>query len=113
MHARNVHFPLEHGFIQNWLAAGPQAIPVDNKQFEGEHPERQISQLFYDPSSGITQDPVERGPLSEGLFMVGEYSGSWEYYACREDHLVEHSGSYTGPQFLRSWAYTQLNSKAG
>ncbi|MGD0003556.1 MAG: hypothetical protein ABSE06_04930 [Anaerolineaceae bacterium] len=111
MRYRNVHYDLEHGFIHNWLIAGPQTISVEIQQFRGENIRRQIAQHYYEPASGITQTPVERGPLTEGLFQVGDYSGSWNYYACREDHLVEHSGVYPTPHYLRSWAYTQLNSK--
>jgi len=111
MRARNVHYDLEHGFVHNWLTAGPQAIAVEPAQFKGENIQQQIAQHFYEPDSGITETPVERGPLTEGLFQIGDYDGSWNYLACREDHLVEHSGSYAAPHYLRSWAYTQLNSK--
>jgi hypothetical protein len=111
MRPRYVHYPLEHGFIHNWLVAGPQAIQVERGQFQGENFRQQIAQHFYEPASGITKTPVERGPLTKGLFQIGDYSGSWNYYACREDHLVEHSGVYTTPHYLRSWSYTQLDSK--
>jgi len=112
MHPRNVHYKLEHGFVHNWLVAGPQTIPVELAQFKGDNLRQQIVQQYYESASGITQTPVERGPLTEGLFQVGDYSGSWSYHACREDHLVDHSGFYPAPHYLRSWAYTQLTSKA-
>jgi hypothetical protein len=51
--------------------------------------------------------------LTAGLFQVGDYSGSWDYYACREDHLVEKSEVYLTAHYLRSWAYTQLDCKSG
>lgn len=111
MRSRNVHYNLEHGFIHNWLVAGPQAIAVDPGRFKGDNIRQQIAQHYYEHDTGITQTPVERGPLTEGLFQVGDYSGSWSYYPCREDHLIEHSGFYSTPHYLRSWAYTQLNSK--
>ena len=111
MHIRNVHYNLERGFIHNWLVAGPQAIAVEPGQFKGDNIHQQVAEQYYEPDSGITETPVERGPLTEGLFQVGNYKGSWEYLACREDHLVEHSGFYSRPHYLRSWAYTQLNSK--
>ena len=97
MRARNVHYDLEHGFVHNWLTAGPQAIPVESSQFKGENIHQQLARYFYEPESGITETPVERGPLTEGLFKVGDYTGSWSYIACREDHFVEHSGSYASP----------------
>jgi hypothetical protein len=111
MRPRYVHYDLEHGFIDNWLVAGPQEIAVEAGQFQGENTRAQIAQDFYESDSGITQTPVERGPLDKGLFQVGDYSGSWHYYACREDHLVEHSGIYPTLHYLRSWAFTQLDSK--
>jgi len=111
MRVRNVHYNLEHGFIHNWLTAGPQAIPVELSQYSGEDIHQQIARHFYKSDSGVTETPVERGPLTEGLFQVGDYHGSWSYISCREDHFVEHCGSYDSPHYLRSWAYTQLNSK--
>ena len=91
MRLRNVvHYDLEQGFIHNWLVGGPQKIPVELAQFPGDNIQEQIAQHYYEPESGITKTPVERGPLTKGLFKVGDYAGSWNYYACREDHLVEH-----------------------
>ena len=112
MHYRYIHYNLEHGFIHNWLVAGPQTIPVELEKFTGGNLQKQIAQMYYEPESGITKTPVERGPLTKGLFQVGDYAGSWNYYSCCEDHLVDHSGVYPTPHYLRSWAYTQIASKA-
>jgi hypothetical protein len=112
MHARNLHYNLEHGFVHNWLVAGPQAIPVDTSPFKGDDVNQQIARHFYEADSGITETPVERGPLTEGLFQVGDYQGMWSYVACREDHFVEQSGLCVSPHYLRSWAYTQLHCRA-
>ncbi len=112
MRVRNIHYNLEHGYIHNWLVAGPQIIAVEAGQFKGDNIRQQIAQQYYEIDSGITETPVERGPLTAGLFQIGDYSGSWDYLACREDHLVERSGFYSTPHYLRSWAYTQINSKA-
>src|SRR3989304_1125733 len=111
MHYRYINYNLEHGFIKNWLVAGPQTIPFKIEEFPGDDIRGQIAQHFYDTTSGISKTPVERGPLTKGIFQVGEYSGSWNYFACREDHLVDHSGVYPTPHYLRSWAYTQLACK--
>lgn len=111
MRYRYVHYNLENGFIHNWLVAGPHTIPIQIEQFPADDFRKQIAQHFYDPTSGIKKTPVERGPLDKGLFQVGDYAGSWNYYACHEDHLVDHSRVYTRPHYLRSWAYTQLSSK--
>jgi len=111
MRYRSVHYDLEHGFINNWLVAGPQEIPVELEHFHGGDIQQKIAQHYYESNSGITKTPVERGPLTKGLFQVGDYEGSWNYHGCREDHLVDHSGTYPTPHYLRSWAYTQLVSK--
>ena len=112
MRVHNVHYNLEHGFVHNWLVAGPQAIAVDLSHFAGENIRQQIVQHYHpDFDWGITETAVERGPLTAGLFQVGDYTGSWNYFACREDHFVEHSGFHKTPHYLRSWAYTQLKSK--
>jgi hypothetical protein len=113
MRVRNVHYNLEHGFVHNWLVAGPQAVDVELHQYTGENIPQQIFQHYHDLDPGISETAVERGPLTAGLFQLGDYKGSWSYFACQEDHFVEHSGFQQTPQYMRSWAYTQLNSKAG
>ena len=112
MHSRYVNYNLENGFIHSWLVAGPQTVPIELDQFHGDNIREQIAQHYYDSTSGITNTPIERGPLTKGLFQVGDYSGSWNYHACREDHQVDHSGSYPTLHYLRSWAYTHLSCKA-
>jgi hypothetical protein len=112
MRHRYVHYNLEQGFIHNWLVAGPQVIPIGLEQFPGDNFRQQIAKHYYESTSSIIKTPVERGPLTKGLFQMGDYTGSWSYYACREDHLVEHSEVYPIPNYLRSWAYTQLSCKA-
>jgi len=105
------HYDLQNGFIHNWLVAGPQAIPVDVERFTGDNTKQQIAQFYYKATSGITKTPVERGPLTEGTFKVGNYTGTWSYLACREDHLVDQSATYPTCHYLRSWAYTQAISE--
>lgn len=106
-----VHYDLENGFIHNWLVAGPQAIPVDMERFAGGDVRQRVAQFYYKATSGITKTPVERGPLTEGTFKVGNYTGTWSYFACREDHLVDQSATYLTCHYLRSWAYTQTVSE--
>ncbi len=104
-----VYYDLHHGFIDNWLTAGPQIIPVkDAKQIPGHEDIRlQIARHFYEKGSGIRKQPVERGPLSEGTFKIGEYEGSWLYYPCREDHFVD----FLSPPRLTSTCVPGLISK--
>jgi hypothetical protein len=110
MRPRYVHYPLEHGFIHNWLVGGPQAIPIQPRQFQEENLKQQVIQQYYERDSGITKTPVERGPLTKGVFQVGDYSSAWSYLACREDHLVDFSSVYPSGKYLRSWAFSCLES---
>jgi hypothetical protein len=105
-----VYYDLQQGFIHNWLVAGPQVIAIREDKALASYDEvrLQVARHYYEKGSGIHNQPVERGPLSEGLFKIGEYQGSWEYYACREDHFVDHSISYPAFLYLRSWAYVQI-----
>lgn len=112
MRRRTLNYNLENGYIDHWLAAGPQETPINLNDFPEDDIRAAIVAHYYQPESGITDTPVERGPLDKGLFKIGDYTGSWEYYACREDHQVDHSAVYPAARFLRSWAYTQLTSKA-
>lgn len=113
MRVRNVHYSLEHGFVHNWLVAGPQSIALEPSQYTGDASKQEIIQRYrQDFDWEISETAVERGPLTTGQFQVGDYTGSWNYVACREDHFVEQSGFHRAPHYLRSWAYTQLNSKA-
>jgi len=104
-----VEYDLQDGFINHWLTAGPQATPVqDLASLQNETFKPQIIQENYTAKSGITRMPVERGPLTEGLFKIGAYEGSWSYTRCADDHTIDHSTTTAACQHLRSWAYTQL-----
>jgi hypothetical protein len=100
-----VHYDLQDGYIHNWLTGGPQVIPVSSIN------QAQTFQKYAEPASGISQTPVEQGKLGDGDFQVGDFSGTWVYTRCQEDHLVQHSRSFASPHYLRSWAYAQLTSK--
>lgn len=100
-----IEYPLQDGFIHNWLTAGPQAIPVPEMDSRAN-----IVQKHTQPKSGITKTPVERGPLTEGVFKIGGYEGNWVYTRCAEDHSIDHSATFAACHYLRSWAYTQLVS---
>ncbi len=108
-----VEYHLQDGFVNHWLAAGPQVIPVNNINItDGSNQKEQVIGKYRQKKSGITQDPIERGPLTEGIFTIGDFQGSWSYYRCQDDHFVDHS--LINPQFsyLRSWAYTLVVSEA-
>lgn len=102
-------YGLSGGYIHNWLAAGPQVLPVDISGNESSSVLRQkIAGQYAVPELEIDALPVARGELTDGIFTAGEFQGSWEYTRCLEDHLVNHSGVFPEPCYLRSWAYVQL-----
>jgi hypothetical protein len=104
-------YDLQDGYIQNWLVAGPQAIAAHVQKEAVGQP---ASLLQKEPSkkSGITKMPVERGPLTEGVFQIGDYQGSWSYLRCEADHYVDLSATFPVRTELRAWAYTQVVSPA-
>ncbi|MEA3345144.1 MAG: hypothetical protein U9Q78_02685, partial [Chloroflexota bacterium] len=106
----------EEGYIDNWLVAGPQEIPVsDLERFSGEEFELQIARHYYEEDSGVTQSPREWEPP----LTIGDEDFRWRYTRCREDHFVDLSGSpgptgrqartgYPIPHYLRAWAYAEV-----
>lgn len=100
-------YPLQNGTILNWLTAGPQTFTVT-----GNADRLEIARRFYEEKTQISTAPVERGPLNEGKFSIGSYQGAWNYTACGEDRLVNHSAVYPTCCYTRSWAYTELVSNA-
>lgn len=106
-------YDLQAGFVDNWLCAGPQAIPAQAAQpYLRLEAQREILKRFREEKSGVNKTPVEPGPLAEAKLKVGAYEGEWAYYRCNEDHWVDHSATYPACHFMRSWAYTQLVSPA-
>ncbi len=76
----------EKGYIDNWLLAGPQVIPVpDLERFAGEDLKLQIARHYYEEDSGITQPPREWDPP----FSIGDETFRWWYTRCREDHFID------------------------
>ena len=116
MSAYYVEYPLQNGFVHNWLVAGPEAVivapfhvvgpPADYRTFRAE-----VFRRFFMPKAGIGATPVERGPLDAGRFSIGKYEGAWAYVACAEDHAVDHSAYHVACHYLRSWAYVELVSE--
>ncbi len=102
-------YPLQDGYIHNWLVAGPQAIEVtDLDRFQGEDFKQQIARHYYEEGSGIEQPPVDWTK-----FKVGDTELTWNYYRCRDDHFVDQTAFYPTCHYLRSWAYAQLRTSAG
>ena len=72
-----LRYDLSDGYVHNWLVAGPQPIPV-SELGEGSEQDvrRRIAHDTYEEALGITGQPVERGPLSEGTFTVGCFAAN-------------------------------------
>ncbi len=99
-----LEYPLENGFVHNWLVAGPQTIAVDApEQFEAQARKMQIAEHLYAAESGIEALPVDRDPLT-----VGQDELKWAYRRCAVDHFVDLSTFCHNWTYLRAWAYTQL-----
>ncbi len=111
MEITQLTYELQQGYVHQWLVAGPQVIPIPNLEVKnGNDLPAQIISKHHQKRSGITKDPVECGPLSEGRFTIGDYQGSWSYLDCQDDHFVDYSASYRQLAYLRSWAFTELVS---
>ena len=104
-------YNLQDGYLNNWLAAGPQAISL-RELSNSDWPDDSVKIItrLLEVKSNITNSAVERGPLNEGNFELDGYHGQWEYYKCGEDHLVDLSTSYPISHYVRAWAYTELYS---
>ncbi len=107
-----VDYDLQDGYLMNWLAAGPQAIPLQEPIGTNSPADlQQALDNLLDVKLNITNSAVERGPLNEGNFTIDDYQGEWNYYKCQEDHLVDLSTACPTPNFVRAWAFTLLSSQ--
>jgi hypothetical protein len=71
MSAHYVEYPLQNGFVHNWLVAGPQAITVAPFRMVGADANyrafrAEVFRRFFMPKPGTGATPVERGPLDAG-----------------------------------------------
>jgi len=103
-----LHYPLEQGFIHNWLVAGPQAIPVESpERFEAQTRKLHIAEHFYQAEAGNPAG-IEAMPVDRDTLRVGEDEFKWAYTRCQVDHFVDLSTFYHTWTYLRAWAYTQI-----
>jgi hypothetical protein len=103
-----LEYPLEDGYVHNWLVAGPLTIPVqDTGELSESTPKIDIVRRHHQRTSDIHDPPVERG-----TFQIGDTQLTWCYHRCQDDHLVDLSATYPVPTYVRSWAYVQLESPA-
>lgn len=105
MSVKYLEYPLQNGFVNNWLVAGPlvRAVSIGTSGAEGGDPKNQIVRELDDPAPGFAEMPIERDVL-----QVGGSSLTWRYERCAEDHFVDRSVVCPTWQHLRTWAYTRL-----
>ena len=109
MSENRLHYALVDGYVHNWLVAGPQAIEVkDLERFPGSDFKLQIARQYYQPNHGIEVEPIEYGVCN-----VDEFNDKWRYIHTLQDHLVDLSVFHHITHYLRSWAYTEINSPSG
>lgn len=102
----NLIYALDQGFIHNWLVAGPEGIPVKKlSDLPQDQLELAIIWPFYTVESGVTETPVDLGPLQSA---PGDQSLAWRYYRCQPDHYVDLTAFYPTCHYLRAWAYAQI-----
>lgn len=108
MSSAHLIYPLQHGYIHNWLVAGPVATPLaELGSLAVNQSEYEILQQCFDTNAGITEPPAERA-----TFTYGEHKLTWQYVVCDDDHCVDLSAIYETPQHLRAWAYAEVHSPA-
>lgn len=106
----NLKYTLSDGYFQNWLVAGPLLQPVSEVDLAASDPAGRIVQRYFEPGSGITEPPVDAGPL--GPVTKDNPLITWRYYRCRDDHYVDFTTVYPAWCYLRAWAYAQLSAPA-
>jgi hypothetical protein len=101
-----IHFPLEKGYVHNWLVAGPQEIRVEElHRFNGPDYKLQIARHYHQTEPGLQGEAVEYGKC-----QWENFDGRWQYVRNLHDHLVDLSVFHHITHYLRAWAYTEINS---
>jgi hypothetical protein len=102
-----LEYPLEKGYIHNWLVLGPQATHVaDLERYPGSDFKVKIAQAYY---PGTQLDFIEL-PAEQAAIKLGDFEGTWKYVHTRSDHFVDLSIFYHICHYLRSWAYVEVAS---
>jgi hypothetical protein len=103
-----LEYSLEKGYIHNWLVAGPHSIPLaDFDASAAREAKRKLAaaQQYYSAEIEFTDTPVDRA-----YFKVGDAELRWYYTRCNEDHLIDVSAAFPTWQYIRYWAYTQVQA---
>lgn len=99
-----LNYPIEDGFIDHWLVAGPVAIAVDDlERFQGPDFKLQIARHFY-----VDDHEIDHQPHVQYKFQMSGQELRWRYYRCEDDHFVDLTAFYHTCHYLRAWAYAQI-----
>jgi len=99
-------YDLQDGWVDNWLLAGPQLIPIADASYKWVPALRPPIMLQFH-----RDEPLVEAPFVEGAnFKVEDANLSWRYYSCQDDHLVDLADWYGNSRFVRVWAYVEIGS---
>ncbi len=104
-----LEYPLEKGFIHNWLVTGPQMTPVSNlEQFGGAEPLKLQIARHYDTAA----PGVDGAPVADDSFQADGQTLTLTIYRCLDDHFVDWSTFCHTWHYLRAWAFAQVQCQA-
>lgn len=96
--------PAQHdGFIDDWLVAGPQAVPVDPARFPAAAFKPAVARALHKPGHGLGQAPLQFAPA-----LAADPQLAWRVAHCDEDHFVYGTDFYPTPHFVQCWAYAAV-----
>jgi hypothetical protein len=106
-----LEYELQNGYVHNWLVAGPLESDVEGPSSPGQsehHRKLEIAEDIHNPDL-----QVEETPSYNGEFEINDQTLTWQYVRCRDDHFVDRSTFRHTWQYLRTWAYAQLDCFEG
>lgn len=107
-----LRYPLQAGYIHNWLIAGPQLISTNYRDRDAPVSGTQQVAACAPPDSGIAEAPCERAQFTVGGDAAGGPQLTWRYFCCDDDHLLDPTGADPLPRPLRAWAYSEVVAPA-
>jgi hypothetical protein len=107
MNINFLDYPLQDGYIHNWLIAGPLLSPLSSL----EYPDKaKIFDQYSDATYPLFGGESSKAPADQGALELGEHKSSWHYIRCHIDHFVEITEHAPSWSHLRAWAYTQIKA---
>lgn len=101
-------YPLQNGWVDHWLVAGPENTPVAPAEYKFNAALRPpIVQRHFTDESLASNPPVEGSPIRGDSPAL-----SWRYFACDDDHLIDLSTWHPKSDYVRAWAFCVLTAPA-